>query len=311
MGIRILLTTTSFQDTPGKHHDLLKKCRYDIERLRGPLKKEVLIPIISGFDGIICGDDEITEEVISRGKKGRLKVISKYGVGLDRINLESAKRYGIPVLNTPGVNHITVAEHVIGLLLSFLKNIHTEYCLTKKGKWERKIGSELFGKKVGILGLGKIGKEVSKRLFSFGVKLYAYDIKINRDFIHKYQVKAKSSLQELLESVEILSINVPLNNSTRGLINKNIIQHHTRKGMIIINTARAQILDQDALIFGLDNGIIGGYLTDVMYEEPMTGNHPLIKYENVLITPHIGSRTYESVERQGILAVMNIKKVLG
>lgn len=119
--MKILLTTTSFQDTPGKHHDLLSAQNWDIDYLRGPIEESVLLPIIHKYDGVICGDDEYTREVIKAGKEGNLKVLSKYGVGLDRIDLKAAKEFNIKVTNVPGINHVSVAEHVLALLFSFKK----------------------------------------------------------------------------------------------------------------------------------------------------------------------------------------------
>ena len=107
--MRILLTTSSFVDTPGSHQDLLNKSKFEVDVFRGPLKEEVLLPIISKYDGVICGDDEFTKKVLYSGKKGKLKVISKYGIGLDKIDLIAAKEYKIPVFNTPGVNHVAVS----------------------------------------------------------------------------------------------------------------------------------------------------------------------------------------------------------
>jgi D-3-phosphoglycerate dehydrogenase len=134
--MKILLTTTSFQDTPGKHHDLLNSQNWDIDYLRGPVDESVLLPIIHKYDGVICGDDEYTREVIKAGKKGKLKVLSKYGVGLDRIDLEAAKEFGIGVTNVPGINQVSVSEHVLALLFTFSKNIHLQYNSVQTGSWK-------------------------------------------------------------------------------------------------------------------------------------------------------------------------------
>ena len=184
--MKILVTTTSFQDTPGQHHDLIKSTGYNITYMRGPLSSEALSPHIAEFDGIICGDDHFTEQVIKKGCSGNLKIISKYGIGLDKIDLKAAKNYGLEIRNCKGVNHHAVAEHVFGLLLSFYKNIHTEYTFTKKGIWDRLIGHEIYKKKIGVIGLGQIGKEVVKRSKSFGLDISAFDIKYDDDIINKF-----------------------------------------------------------------------------------------------------------------------------
>ena len=307
--MKIILTTTSFQDTPGSHHDLLKKTGYEVDKLRGPVKEDVLLPIIADYDGVICGDDEFSLRVIEKGKRGKLKVISKYGVGLDKIDLNAAKELGIPVFNTPGVNQVTVAEHALALILTYLKNIHLEYNITKEGNWKRLIGSELYGKKVGVLGLGKIGKELVKRLSVFGVDLFAYDIVYDEKFNNEFSIKKADSIKDLALKVDILSIHMPLTADTKHSINDVVISE-IKKPLIIVNTSRALILEQKSLLDGLDSGKICAYLTDVLEEEPMDINDPLKDFENVLITPHIGSRTYESVERQGREAVINLIKGL-
>jgi D-3-phosphoglycerate dehydrogenase len=175
MSLKILLTSTSFQDTPGTHQQLLNEQGFELVKMRGPLKESVMIDVIKEFDGIICGDDEITRNVIESGVKSKLRIISKYGIGLDKIDLDAAKEFNIPVTNCTGVNQVTVAEHVFALLLSFAKNIVPESNFIKNQKWVRLIGTELFGKTIGVLGTGNVGKEVIKRAIAFGMKVVAFD----------------------------------------------------------------------------------------------------------------------------------------
>ena len=307
--MRILLTTTSFQDTPGLHQIKLKESGFTIDYLRGPLKEEILLPIISKYDGIICGDDEITRGVLVNASKGKLKVISKYGIGLDKIDLEAAKEFKIKVCNTPGVNHIAVAEHIFALLLSFYKNIHLEHSFTKNGKWKRLIGQEIFKKKIGILGLGRIGKELSLRSKAFGLHVKVYDTFIDEIFLHDNNLESAKSPEDLIADIDILAITLPLNQFTIGMINEELISK-SNKNLVIVNTSRALLIDQKSLIKLLKNKKIKAYLTDVLEIEPMIENHPLLEFDNVLITPHIGSRTYESVQRQGLMAVENMFKFI-
>ncbi len=303
--MNILLTSSSFNETPGNHHKVLKKSFKNIDYLKGPLTENQLIAIIKKYDGIICGDDHYTEKVLTLGAKSRLKVLSKYGIGLDKIDLKAAKANKIKVLNTPGVNHITVAEHIIALILTYLKNIHIENNLTKNGEWKRITGLELYKKNVGILGLGRIGKELSKRLISFGVKIKTYDLNVDSNFIKNNKIEFCSSVEELVKEIDILILTIPLNEKTRGLINKKTIGFTKRK-LIIVNTSRADIIDQRDLIEMLEKNLIKSYLTDVMSVEPMEKDNILRTFSNVIITPHIGSRTFESVERQGEAAVKNL-----
>lgn len=307
--MKILLTSTSFQDTPGTHQDKLYGAGLEIDTLRGPVKEEVLLPVIDKYDGIICGDDEITKSVIEKGKKGRLKIISKYGIGLDKVDLKAAEELEIPVTNTPGVNQVAVAEHVLALLFSYYKNIHHEYNITRKGKWKRLIGHEIFGKKIGILGMGHVGKELAIRAKCMGMEVSAFDPFMDFEFAEKNKIKAAKNIEELVSDIEILSLHLPLNDNTKGIIDGELLSKSKQK-LVIVNTSRALIVEQNSLLDALRNDTLEAYLTDVLEEEPMPENHPLLQFDNVIITPHIGSRTYESVQRQGLKAVENLFNAL-
>lgn len=304
------MTSTSFQDTPGAHHDLLDSQNFEVDTLRGPLKEKDLLPIIHQYDGIICSDDEYTRSVLEKGKSGKLKVISKYGVGLDKIDLGSAKELGIEITNCLGVNHITVAEHVFSLLLCFEKNVHLEYNYTQKGEWVRLIGNEIFGRKIAIIGLGRIGKEVARRAVAFGMDVKAYDIKPNRSFCSDLGIEVADTIADCVEKRDIITLHLPLDDQTYHVMSDELMHNHVPKGTLLINTSRADLVDMDVLVSALENGILRGYLTDVLEEEPMKKDHPLLQFDNVIITPHIGSRTYQSVERQGMMAVDNLIKIL-
>jgi len=303
--MKILITSTSFQDTPGKHKDVIKNSGYEIDTLRGPVTKDVLLPIIHKYDGVICGDDEYTSEVLDLGRKGHLKVLSKYGIGLDKIDLVHAKKIGISVFNTPGVNSEAVAEHVFALLLSFEKNIIKENSIVQKNKWHRLIGRELFNKKIMVFGLGSVGKEVAKRATAFGMKVYGYDVLEDKTFTRNYKVNFINNYKEILNDIDYISLNAPLNNETRSIVNKDFLDL-CKKDLVLLNTARAELIDMNILIEHLNSEKIRGYLTDVLEKEPIIDNHPLLNRKNVLITPHIGSRNYETVVRQGLKSVDNI-----
>jgi len=308
--MKVLLTSTSFQDTPGRHHDKLNALDVDIDFLRGPLSASVILPVIKKYDALICGDDELNRKVLLKGSQTKLKFISKYGVGLDKIDLEAAAEYGIKIKNCLGANHITVAEHVFALLLAAYKNLYTEFNHTKSGNWVRITGNEIYGKTIAIIGLGKIGKEVAIRAKAFGMRIMAFDKNIEKDFCLSQGIKYSNKLIDITPQADIISLNLSLTYETKGIITKEIVEHYMKKGVVIINTARAALLPTKNIIYGLDSKIIRYYLTDVMDIEPIEKAHPLIDYENVLITPHIGSRTFESVERQGLMAVENLEKMI-
>mgnify|MGYP000279994583 FL=1 len=305
--MKILLTTTSFQDTPGKHHDLLNSQNWDIDYLRGPVEESVLLPIIHKYDGVICGDDEYTREVIKAGKKGKLKVLSKYGVGLDRIDLEAAKEFGIGVTNVPGINQVSVSEHVLALLFTFSKNIHLQYNSVQTGSWKRGIGSEIQGKTMGIIGLGAVGKELGKKAGVLGMKVLAYDIFKDQEFLDKYsEINFTTDIDDIYSKCDVISLHLPHNKHTDKLINEIVITTKLKKQPIIINTARGKLIDPHAIISGIKNKFIKGYLCDVLETEPILENETLLGIENIIITPHVGSRTFENVQNQGIKSIKNI-----
>lgn len=305
--MKILLTTTSFQDTPGNHQDLLNEQKWDIDYLRGPVNERVLLPIIHKYDGIICGDDEYSREVLIAGKKGKLKVLSKYGVGLDRIDIEAAKELGIIVTNCPGVNQVSVAEHVLALLFTFEKNVHLQYNSTKEGSWRRWVGNEIQGRTIGVIGLGSVGKELVKKTLALGLNVIGFDLIKNEDFIAKFpEMKFTDDINSIYESSDIISLHIPHTLLSNKMINSDVIKNKLKKSPIIINTSRGMLIDVDDVIEGLSNGNIKGYLTDVLAQEPINVGEKLKGLENVIITPHVGSRTFQSVVRQGSMAVNNL-----
>ena len=305
--MKILLTTTSFQDTPGKHHDLLNSQNWDIDYLRGPVDESSLLPIIHKYDGVICGDDEYTREVIKAGKKGNLKALSKYGVGLDRIDLEAAKEFGIGVANVPGINQVSVSEHVLALLFAFSKNICLQYNSVQLGSWKREIGSEIQGKTIGIIGLGAVGKELGKKASALGMKVIAYDIFKDQEFLDKYsEISFTRDIDDIYSKCDVISLHLPHTEKTDKLINNIVINTKLKKQPIIINTARGKLVDPTAIISGIENKLIKGYLCDVLENEPILEEEVLLAVKNVIITPHVGSRTYENVQNQGVKSIENL-----
>ena len=308
--MKILLTSTSFQDTPGNHHDLLNNNNWEVEYLRGPLKEAEIIDVIGKYDGLICGDDDITEEVLLAGKNGKLKAISKYGIGLDKIDLVAANIFNIPIANTPGVNHVAVSEHAFMMLLAFYKNFIKEVKIVKSKKWTRLIGHEIWRKKIAVIGLGRIGKEMAKRCMSFGMDVWGYDLDIDEQFIIDNKISLIHSIDELDNTFDILSLHLPLTKSTKCIINDKIIRK-LKQNVLIINTARADLVEKDAILSHLHQKNKMGYYSDVLWEEPINENEQIVSLDNAVITPHIASRTYQSVERQGSAAVNNLIELLG
>ncbi len=304
MKTRVLITTTSFQDTPGPHHEALKRTGWELVTARGPLSEQETLALVGDVDGYICGDDAITRAVLEKALP-RLKVLSKYGIGVDKIDVKAATELGIPVCYTPGVNHTTVAEHCFALLLALYKNLVAEVEYTRAGKWKRLTGHELLGKRLGIVGLGRIGREVAVRARAFGMETAGYDIYWPEDFALQHGVERAPSLAALLGSCDILSLHTNLTDETRGMINDDSIAR-MKDGVVVINCARGELVDTAAMAAALQSGKVAGYGTDVLDREPPPPDHPLLAAPNCLVTPHIGSRTYESVVRQAGAALQNL-----
>ena len=301
---RILLSTTSYQDTPGAHHDLLNSQGYEIVFERGPLSEARMLELAGQFDGLLCGDDAITEAVLAKSQP-RLKVISKYGIGLDKIDLGACKEHRVPVLFTPGVNHTTVAEHTFCLLLALVRNLVDSVNATREGKWKRITGNELWQKRIGVIGLGRIGQEMVKRCRGFEMEVHGFGNYWPAEFAQQQKIVRHVSLDAMLPQVDILSLHTMLSHETRHLINADRIAK-LPKGAILVNTSRGELVDSAAVLAALDSGHLSGYAADVMEVEPPPPDHPLLRHPKAIITPHIGSRTYESVPRQAMRATKNL-----
>jgi D-3-phosphoglycerate dehydrogenase / 2-oxoglutarate reductase len=309
--MKILLTTTSFQDTPGPHHDRLAKSGFEIVRARGPLSEEQMLDLIGkngGFDAFLNGDDRITQKVIDAALP-RLKVIAKYGIGLDSIDVPYATSKRVPVLFTPGVNHTTVAEHAFGLMIALAKEFWPHMKAVKEGKWTRHTGHELMGKTLGVLGLGRVGQEVVKRGNAFGMRCVAFDIHWPEQFARENAVEHAASAEDVLMVSDVVSLHMNLSASNCGFINRARLAI-MKKGTYLINTARGGLVVEADIAEACRCGQLAGYGADVVDEEPMKPGHPFQTIDSIIVTPHIGSRTRESVERQAMRAVINLVEFL-
>jgi D-3-phosphoglycerate dehydrogenase len=305
---RILITTTSFQDTPGRHHDLLPADQFEIDRARGPLAEADILRIVGTHDAIICGDDAFTKPVLEKCLP-KLKVLAKYGIGVDKIDVAAATAMKIPVTFCPGVNHVTVAEHTFGLLLSLTRLIPQQDALIKKGEWKRSTGREIAGKTMGILGLGRIGKEVAKRARAFDMNVCAFDLYWDDAFAKQVGVERKETGEDVLKASEVVSLHMNLTEENKDYINLGRIAF-MKRGAYLLNCARGGLINQADVASALKQGLLGGYGCDVVEPEPIEKSNPLLAAPNVVFTPHTGSRTYESVERQALMAAENMSRVL-
>jgi len=305
---RVLLTTTSFQDTPGVHHEKLAASGWDVVRERGPLPEARMLELAGSFDALLCGDDDLTRIVLQKAHP-RLKVISKYGIGLDRIDLAAATSLRIPVLFTPGVNHITVAEHTFALLLAAARNLVAEANHTAAGRWTRITGHELYGKTFAIIGLGRIGREVAIRASAFGLRLIGYGNYWDEAFAHQYGIERLDNLDDLLRRADIVSLHTKLTPKTHHLLNARNLPL-LRPTSILINTSRGDLVELSPLVVALKSKRLLAYAADVLDQEPPPSDHQLIGLPGAIITPHIGSRTFESVQRQASCAIDNLTRFI-
>lgn len=306
--VKILLSTTSFQDTPGPHHALLDSLGAEIHRERGPLSEAQMLELAGEFDAFLCGDDVISKAVIDKSLP-RLKLIAKYGIGVDKIDVAYASSKGIPLSFCPGVNHTTVAEHTFALLLALKRRLVEEVNYVAAGEWKRLTGHEVMGLTIGIIGLGRIGREVATRAKAFGLNIIGHDLYWPEPFAKANGIQQAGSIEEVLKNADIISLHTNLTPETNLMINAESIKT-MRDGAVVLNCARGELVDSQAMAAALNSGKLGGYGTDVLDVEPPPPGHPLIGAKNCIITPHIGSRTYESVVRQAMMATENLVNML-
>jgi len=245
---------------------------------------------------IVRSKTKVTREVIEAAQQ--LKVIGRAGAGVDNIDLPSATRKGIVVMNTPGGNSVSAAEHAVALLLSLARKIPFADACLRAGKWDKNafIGQELQGKTVGVLGLGKIGSVVVKRIMAFEAKVVAYDPFVTEQYAHDLGVEL-TSLEEVLRRSDFLTLHLPMNEKTQGMINKDRIAL-MKDGASIINTARGKLIVEEDLIEALEKGKLAGAALDVFENEPQI-NPRLIATGKVIVTPHIAGSTVEAQAKVG------------
>jgi len=248
------------------------------------MEEHDLLPFAGQFDGVICGDDRFTARVLEQCAP-RLKVISKWGTGIDSIDQQAASRLGIQVCNTPNAFTLPVSDSVLAYMLAFARRQPWMDKAMKNGLWDKISGRSLSECILGVVGIGNIGKAVIRRARAFGMKLLGNDIaQIARDFIIENGVEMVS-LKELVSRADFVSLNCNLNPTSFHLINSETLRW-MKPGAVLINTARGPVVDQSALITALQDGGIAGAAMDVFDFEPLPADSPLLKMENVMLAPH-------------------------
>lgn len=305
--MKILITPTSFLKNP-QAKAMVEAFADEIvyNPQTRPLEAEEIIELLDGVDGYIAGLDYITAEVINRAPSS-LKVISRYGAGVDRVDLDAAKAKGITVTNTPGTNAVAVCELAFGLMLCLARAIPRLDKAVKNGEWPRNNGIELAGKTLGVVGFGAIGRNLATRAKAFGMDVIAYDPYFNAAFAAQHGVEQKS-LDEVIGGADFISLHVPLTKETKYMIGEDAISR-MKDGAFIINTARGGLVDEAAAAKAIRSGKLGGIGLDAYEAEPVTDS-PLFGLDNVVMTPHTGAHTNEAIAGMGLMAAENLISVL-
>ncbi len=259
------------------------------------LSTDELIEKLRDADGVIVRSaTKITAEIMDKADK--LRVIGRAGVGVDNIDVKAATVRGIVVMNAPDGNTITTAEHTFAILVSMARNVPQAHSKLQSGVWDKKsfVGVELYGKTLGIIGLGRIGQHVAKIAQGFGMNIHAYDPFVSQEQANEFGIEI-GNLDDVLSKADFITIHTPVTDETRGIINKEAFSK-MKKGVRIVNCARGGLIDEKALLEAIDSKIVEGAALDVYSTEPLADNSPLLNNPKIITTPHLGASTKEAQE---------------
>jgi D-3-phosphoglycerate dehydrogenase len=305
---RLLVTPTSY----GKNDSRLKT---DLEARVGevtynptgkPLSSAEVRDLLPRIDGYIAGLDAIDAAALAGAD--RLKVIARYGVGVDNVDLAAAKAKKIVVTNTPGANSVSVAELALGLMLALARQIPEAVEAVHLGKWPRFAGLSLEGKTIGILGLGAIGRQLVRRLQGFDCRIVVHDPFVDAASASALGVEL-TGMDDVLAQSDFLSLHMPLLPETRGVVNDEFLER-MKPGAFLINTARGEVIDEGALLRALQSGHLKGAGLDTFAKEPPDPENPLLKLPQVVATPHLGAMTDGATSNMGWMAMQDCLAVL-
>jgi phosphoglycerate dehydrogenase-like enzyme len=307
--LRVLVTCPPMQRTA---HDWLDEfssrgIEVELPAVVQQLTREELKGLLPAFDGMIAGDDPLDREVLTVAP--RLRVISRWGVGMDNVDIDAARDLGIRVTNTPAVFADEVADVVLGYLLMLSRRLHLIDQGVRTGSWPKLEGISLRDRTLGIVGLGAIGREVARRGISVGMRVVGYDANPHAQAIAGENGVEALEFEALLALADVVSLNCPLTESNRHMISSAALAS-MRPGAFLINTARGPLVDETALSKALASGRLGGAALDVFEEEPLPSSSPLRAYENVILGAHNASNTAEAVKRTNERAIANLLEAL-
>src|SRR5436189_1394108 len=278
--------------------------------IRPGLGETELIKIISEFSALVVrSQTKVTADVLKAG--ARLRVVGRAGVGVDNVDVETATRRGVVVLNAPGGNTVSTAEHAFSLLLCVARKIPQADAAVRGGRWDRKNleGVELYNKTLGVIGMGRIGSDLSRRAIAFGMRVIAYDPYLSATRARSLQVELVDELDDLLATSDFISLHTPLTPETRHILDAGRLQR-TKRGVRIINCARGGLIDETALANALQDQHVAGAALDVFETEPLPADSPLRSAPNMVLTPHLGASTAEAQESVGIEIAQSIRAAL-
>ena len=280
---------------------VLEEAGVEVDNRPG-LKGEALAEALRAADAaIVRSATQITAELLEN--PGKLRAVARAGVGTDNINVAAATRQGVVVMNTPGGNTVSAAEHTIALMMAMSRHVAAADAVMKAGRWDRNkfVGSQLAGKTLGVVGLGRIGREVAKRAIGLEMKVAGHDPFVSPERAAEWNIKGYSSVDELLPHCDYLTLHVPLSDTTKSLIGARELGM-LPKGARVLNVSRGGIIDEAALTEALTAGTLAGAALDVFVKEPPPADHPLLKAPRLVLTPHLGASTTEAQEAVAVEA---------
>lgn len=305
--MKILVASQSFGNMSRKPLDSLIEAGIEVTPniKKKKFTEEELLETVADYDGIVVGAEPVTRKVMERGKK--LKILAKSGVGIDNIDLQAATEKGIFITTTPGTVEHTVADSAFALILALARNISQGDAALRKGQWPRMMGMEVWGKRLGVVGLGRIGKQVVLRARGFNMEILGYDPYPDQAFCSANGVTV-TGLSTLLSTSDIITLHAPYTPETENLINADtlaLLQPHA----FLVNTARGGLIDEAALYQALKNKKIGGAALDCFKKEPPGSDFPFYELDNCVMTPHTAGYSPEANLKSGMLVVENIMAV--
>jgi D-3-phosphoglycerate dehydrogenase / 2-oxoglutarate reductase len=305
MNERVLISCVQLQRSLAEHRGRLDERHAEliVPPIEQQLNEAELLELIVGVDGMIAGDDHVTRAVLERAD--RLRIVSKWGVGTDAIDLAAAAELGIRVTNTPGMFGDEVADVVIGYVVMLARHLHRTDSAVRAGEWAKPEGVSLAGRTMGVIGLGHIGRAVARRSLAMGMRVVGSEIDpTNRASAVQLGVEVVS-LESLLADSHVISLNTPLTPDSRHLINATTLAR-LQPGAWIINTARGGLIDESALIAALASGQVGAAALDVYEVEPLPADSPLRGFAQVILGSHNSSNTVEAGHRTSERAIDNL-----